>query len=59
MSTVAHEIIPSWLSAQDKQKLKTVCQDWTRLSDELYVVHHSEDLQDVCPICTNEFRKRV
>lgn len=54
MSTIHHEIVIWFLTSADKQQLKTICQAWTRLTDNLYVVDHSEELVKNCPVCSKE-----
>ncbi len=51
MSTIHHEVVVWYLTAKDSQKLKTICQAWTRIANDLYIVDHSEELTHDCPIC--------
>lgn len=51
MAYIAHQIRPKMLTDKVSKKLKQICQSWTRLDDDLYVVHHSDALKDVCPAC--------
>ena len=51
MSTISHEIRLQHYTIKVKQHLKIICQDWTRIDDDLYVIHHTEELQKECLIC--------
>ena len=56
MATISHQIILSYIPDKVKQRLKVMCQDWTKLDDSHYVVTHGE-LQAVdCPLCKNNVR---
>ncbi len=57
MSTIAHEIIPLWVNEKTKTRLKIICQDWTKASEDIYIVHHSSELILECPVCNGEYKQ--
>lgn len=52
MSGVSHQIVVSFLSEKVRQVLKRICQDWTRIGENIYVVHHSNAQTKSCPLCS-------
>lgn len=54
MGLKKHQIHPSRLTPKVSKKLKQICQAWTKLGDDFYVVTHAESLKDVCPACQFE-----
>ena len=56
MSIISHTIVLDILTVKDNIKLKQLCQDWTRIDDTWYVLHHSNLLINSCPLCKLEVK---
>jgi len=57
MSTINHQIVVSFLSEKVRVVLKRICQDWTRIGENIYVVHHSNAQKKSCPLCSQKENK--
>lgn len=51
MPLLTHTILVDALAEKDKSKLKMICQAWTKVGENMYVIHHSDALIQSCPIC--------
>lgn len=56
MAIIAHIVEPTRICDKDQKKLKQIAQSWTKLGFDgnEYVIHHTDALSSVCPLCSRQ-----